>query len=128
MKDSKPHLPEAGRRPRQRAKHILWAIVGIVIVLPLVGGIIGIKVFQFKAMGDAEAHQTMPPQVVNAVQVREENWQPKLSAVGTVMAVQGTVVSTEAEGVVREIALSPACRPGRLSACGNIRAAKMPRW
>lgn len=105
------NLPAEGQQsPKRRGKHILWAILGIIIVLPLIGGIIGIKVFQFKAMGDAEAHQTMPPQVVNAVRVRAEKWQPNLSSVGTVMAVQGTVVSTEAEGVVREIAFEAGSR------------------
>ena len=116
MKKIKTLQGVAQNRPRQRAKNLLWAILGIVIVLPVVGGIIGIKIFQFKAMNDAEARQVMPPQPVNAVQVREENWQPNLSSVGTVMAVQGTVVSTEAEGTVREIAFEA----GSLVKAGDV--------
>ncbi len=95
---------EAREIPKSRARRFLWTLLGIVIVLPFIGGIVGIKIFQFKAMGDANAKQIMPPQAVNVVQVREETWKPSLSSVGTVAAVQGTVVSTEAEGVVREIA------------------------
>jgi len=104
MKTTENLNVERQQRRRQRVKNILWAILGVVIVLPFVGGITGIKVFQFKAMSDANARQMMPPQPVNFVQVREENWQPSLSSVGTVMAVQGTVVSTEGEGIVRNIA------------------------
>ena len=106
MKNTKTRHVEAQKSPRKRAKNILWAIIGVVIVLPLVGGIFGIKVFQFKAMSDASAKQMMPPQPVNFFQVREDIWQPSYSSVGTVMAVQGTVVSAEAEGTVREIAFA----------------------
>ena len=104
MKNMRTFQGETANKPKRRTRNFIWAILGIVLVLPIVGGIIGIKVFQFRTMGEAAAKQTMPPQAVNAVQVREENIQPSFSSVGTVMAVQGTVVSTEAEGVVREIA------------------------
>src|SRR4029453_6257646 len=39
----------------------------------------------------------------NVSEVREELVQPRVAAVGSVMAFQGTVVSAEAGGVVREI-------------------------
>ena len=58
---------------------------------------------QFKAMGDAAAQQVMPAEPVNSFEVREEQWQPRVAAVGSVVAVQGTVVSAEADGMVREI-------------------------
>jgi membrane fusion protein (multidrug efflux system) len=80
-----------------------WAVLGIIIVLPIAGGIIAIKASQFKAMAAATANQVMPPQPVNVAEVREEQVQPRVAAVGSVMAFQGTVVSAEAEGVVREI-------------------------
>lgn len=107
---------EAQDQPKKRARNFLWAIFGIVLVLPVAGGILGIKLFQFKAMGDAAAQQVFPPEPVNAIEVREENWQPSLSSVGTVMAVQGTVVSAEAEGIVREIAFEA----GSLVKAGDV--------
>lgn len=91
---------------KQKTRNFFWAVLGIVIVLPVAIGLIGIKVFQFKTMGDAAARQVLPPQAVNSIQVREENWQPSFSSVGTVKAVQGTVVRTEAEGTVREVAFA----------------------
>ena len=82
---------------------IRFVIIGLLIALPIVGGLVGIKVLQFSAMGEAAAQQVMPPEPVNAIEVRETQWQPRVASVGTVMAVQGTVVRTEAEGIVREI-------------------------
>jgi len=84
-------------------KRFSWALLGIMIVLPIAAGIVTIKVLQFRAMGAAFARQVMPPQPVNVAEAREEEWQPRVSSVGSVTAVQGTLVSTEAEGVVREI-------------------------
>jgi membrane fusion protein (multidrug efflux system) len=45
----------------------------------------------------------MPPTTVSSAVVEEEDWAPTLSAIGSVSAVQGTVVSTELGGVVAEI-------------------------
>lgn len=78
-------------------------IRGIAIVLSIVGGVAGIKMNQFGSMAAAAASYAPPPERVNAVEVRTVDWQPRVSAVGTVKAFQGTVVSTEADGVVREI-------------------------
>ncbi len=84
-------------------KGLRFVFIGIIVALPIVGGLIGVKMLQFSAMGEAAAHQVMPPEPVNAIDVREVLWQPRVSSVGTVMAVQGTVVSTETAGIVREI-------------------------
>ena len=46
---------------------------------------------------------TMPPTTVSSVSVKEEDWAPRLTAVGSVSAVQGAVVSAELAGVVSEI-------------------------
>src|SRR5262249_16853930 len=80
-----------------------WSLLGIMMVLPIAVGIGVIKASQFKAMGAASAQQKVPPQPVNVVEAHEEQWQPRVPAVGSVTAVEGTVVSAELEGVVREI-------------------------
>ncbi len=84
-------------------KRLRWAVLGVGIALSICGALVATKILQFKAMGAAAARQTVPPQPVNVAEVREEEWQPRVSAVGSVTAVQGTVVSTEIEGIVREI-------------------------
>lgn len=88
-------------------KSLRYVILGILIAIPVIGGLVGIKFLQFGAMSDAAAKQVMPPLPVNAAIVREEVWQPEVASVGTVMAMQGTVIRTEAEGVVREISFEP---------------------
>jgi len=84
-------------------KRLRWALLGIVIALPIAGGLVASKVLQFKAMGAAAAQQVVTPQPVNVAEVKERQWHPRVSAVGSVTAVEGTVVSTEVEGIVREI-------------------------
>lgn len=73
-------------------------------MLPIVGALVGIKVLQIQSLIAAAAQQEMPPQPVTVAEVREDQWNPRVPAVGSVVAVQGITVSTEAEGVVREIA------------------------
>jgi len=46
---------------------------------------------------------TMPPTTVSSAPVKEEDWPPVLSSVGSISAVQGAVVSTELSGTVGEI-------------------------
>jgi len=75
------------------------AIGGLVVLVII---LVGIKVMQIaKMMGSP---MTMPPTTVSSTVVKEEDWAPTLSAVGSVSAVQGAVVSTELGGVVSKIA------------------------
>jgi membrane fusion protein (multidrug efflux system) len=84
---------------------VIYPLCGL-LAAALIGFIIFGTIFsQFKTMGEAGAQMMamMPPTPVNAVEVREQDWQPRVSSVGTVTAVQGTMISAEAEGTVREI-------------------------
>ncbi|HEX5056192.1 MAG TPA: efflux RND transporter periplasmic adaptor subunit [Gammaproteobacteria bacterium] len=90
---------------QQRHKKSPYALYGLIGAVALVVIIVAVKGFQIKAMIDSGAQMMamMPPTPVNAVEVKEQDWQPRVSSVGTVEAVQGTVISAEAEGTVREI-------------------------
>ncbi|MBV1786663.1 efflux RND transporter periplasmic adaptor subunit [Marinobacterium sp. D7] len=88
-------------------RKLLLVLLGVVIALPMVAGLAGIKLLQFDTMGKAFADMAMPPEPVNAAEVFEYTRQPQIPAVGTVMSVQGTLVRTETEGVVREILFEP---------------------
>ena len=48
----------------------------------------------------------MPPTTVSSAVVKEEDWAPVLSAVGSISAVQGAMVSTELGGVVAKVEFS----------------------
>src|SRR6184192_3410271 len=63
--------------------------------------IFGIKALQIVKM--ATTKQPIPVATVTSAPVKEEDWAPVLSAVGSVSAVQGATVSTELGGTVSEI-------------------------
>ena len=58
------------------------------------------KIEKGKAMG---AKFAPPPAAVTTVVVKAETWQPVLSAVGSLKAVNGVVLSTDLAGIVAEI-------------------------
>jgi membrane fusion protein (multidrug efflux system) len=60
-----------------------------------------VKFSQFYKMSSAP--MVMPPTTVTSATVKEEDWAPKLSAIGSVSAVQGAVVSTELGGIVSDV-------------------------
>lgn len=88
-------------------KKMLWATAGILVASAITGSLVFVKIGQFQAMGAAAEKMVMPPQVVNVLEVREEARQPVMSAVGSVRAINGTAVSTEADGIVRDILFKP---------------------
>jgi membrane fusion protein (multidrug efflux system) len=63
--------------------------------------VVGIKALQFGKM--MSTPRVVPVVTVTSAPVKEENWALKLSAVGTVSAVQGAVVSAELGGTVSQI-------------------------
>lgn len=89
------------------SRKLLWSFAGVVIALSIAGGVIAVKLSQFKAMGAAGEQMTMPPEIVNVLPVQQQQRQPRLAAVGSVMAMNGTEVSTESDGVVRAIYFEP---------------------
>lgn len=88
-------------------RKLLLVFLGMVIAIPIILAIAGTKIFQFQAMAEAGAHFQMPPEPVNVLAAREERWQPRVSSVGSVLAINGTVLSTEMDGVVRAINFQP---------------------
>src|SRR6266568_3982385 len=65
--------------------------------------LIDVKAFQFRAMAAAGAKMAPPATTVTSAVVREEDWAPRLSAVGSVSAVQGAVLSTDLAGTVAQV-------------------------
>jgi membrane fusion protein (multidrug efflux system) len=90
-------------RPKQsnakpRRKGIVIAIALLVTICVFAFGIKALQIGKMMSMP-----QTMPPTTVSSTAVKEEDWAPRLTAVGSVSAVQGAVVSAELAGVVSEI-------------------------
>ena len=88
------------------------AILFFALRAPTAGAIFGVvalflaladlKAFQFRKM--TSSPMQMPATTVSSVVVKEEDWAPTLSAIGSISAVQGAVVATELAGVVSKIA------------------------
>src|SRR5438874_8227625 len=79
-------------------KIVIKALLGVGVLFLI---IFGIKALQIVKM--ATTKQPVPVATVTSVPVKEEDWAPTLTSVGTVSAVQGATVSTELGGTVSEI-------------------------
>lgn len=93
-------------------------IIGIAIVLVVAGGLGSIKVLQIKTAMAAAKSFTQPPETVSSAVVHEEKWQGTLTAIGSVTAVQGVMITPEIAGTVREIAFES----GAIAAKGDLLA------
>src|SRR6266478_4081596 len=78
-------------------------VLAIIIVIVVIAGIGGIKVLQIKTLIAGGKHFAPPPETVSSAVAREEKWQGFLSAIGSVVAHQGIIVTPEIAGTVREI-------------------------
>lgn len=84
-------------KPRRRRG--LGIAMGLLIAILIF--VLGIKALQIGKM--MSSPRMIPTVTVTSTTVKEENWRPRLSAVGSVSASQGAVVSAELAGIVSEI-------------------------
>jgi membrane fusion protein (multidrug efflux system) len=78
--------------------------ISLVIVLVVVAVLAGVKVKQIRILMATAATMVLPPEAVSSAVAREEKWQDTLPAVGSIVAVQGVMITAELPGTVREIA------------------------
>ncbi len=69
----------------------------------LLGGVIGFNTFKGYMIQKFMANSPVPPATVSTQKADFEQWQPQLTAVGTLRAVRGVDVTTEVAGLVRSI-------------------------
>src|SRR6266496_1066352 len=86
--------------PKMKSKRGPWrlAIGGLLALVIL---LVGVKALQIVKM--TSTPMVMPPTTVSSATVKEEDWAPVLSAVGSVSAVQGAIIAAELGGVVSDI-------------------------
>lgn len=75
--------------------------VAIILLVGIVVFVFGIKAMQIGKM--MSMPKMMPTTTVTSAVAKEEDWAPRLSAIGSVSATQGAMVSTELAGIVSEI-------------------------
>ena len=68
---------------------------------------------QSKATAEAMKHYVPQPETISSVVAREEKWQESLTAIGSIVAVQGVTVTPEIAGTVREIAFESGAVVGK---------------
>ena len=83
---------------KSKRKITFLAIGGVIAVFLVLALIKGLQISTMMKM----PHQ-MPPTTVSSAVAKDEDWPPLLSAVGSLSAVQGAVVSSELDGTVGEI-------------------------
>ncbi len=67
------------------------------------GGVFGMKYMGKKGMNAYFDNMPVPPATVSATEVRRASWPRVIEAVGTLSAVNGIEVTTEAAGIVKSI-------------------------
>src|SRR5436190_14031054 len=81
------------------SKRMIMATVFAVLCLVFV--IADVKMLQFNKL--ASMPRTMPATTVTSTVVKEEDWAPIRSSVGSISPVQGALVSAELAGVVSKV-------------------------
>ncbi|MBW2054865.1 MAG: efflux RND transporter periplasmic adaptor subunit [Deltaproteobacteria bacterium] len=85
-------------------KRIIITLIGIIV---LIGGLAGIKGLQIRRMIAHGDSFVPPPEVVTTAMAKNDSWESFLTAVGSLEAVQGVVVTAELTGKVVHIAFVP---------------------
>jgi membrane fusion protein (multidrug efflux system) len=78
-------------------------LTGIIIVVLVLAGLATVKVLQIRSMIHFAATFTPPPETISSALATNETWPDTLTAVGTINAAQGVIVSPEIAGTVSEI-------------------------
>ena len=82
-------------------------ILMLLVVGILFGGIFGFKTFIDAQIDEFFDQMPVPTATITATEARVARWSEEIRAVGTLEAVQGTTLTTEVGGIVREILFQP---------------------
>ena len=86
---------------RKRARGAVFKVILALVALFLL--IAGIKALQILTMVSAGKKMAPPPTTVTSAEVQKGDWQPMLTAIGSISPVQGAMISAELAGTVAEI-------------------------
>ncbi|HEX7182233.1 MAG TPA: efflux RND transporter periplasmic adaptor subunit [Thermoanaerobaculia bacterium] len=94
-------------------KRMVLMLIAVSVFLAAVGFI---KFRQMQGAGAQAAAFQPPPEAVTTIVARQETWPATVSAIGSVTAVQGVVVSADLPGIVKRIAFES----GRMVRKGDV--------
>lgn len=78
-------------------------LIMLVVVALVAGAIVGFNLFKAHMIRQFMASNAAPPATVSTISAELQEWQPELTAVGSLRAVRGVDVTTEIAGMVRSI-------------------------
>jgi len=78
-------------------------VLMLVIAGLIFGGIFGFQAFKSRMIKKYLSSQGVPPQTVSTIKATAQEWQPELSAIGTLRAVRGADLAPEVAGVISAI-------------------------
>jgi membrane fusion protein (multidrug efflux system) len=78
-------------------------VIMAVVVAVILGGIFGWQTFMAKMMSKYMGAAATAPQTVSTIAAAEDKWQSRLQATGSLRAVRGADLSSQASGIVDEI-------------------------
>jgi membrane fusion protein (multidrug efflux system) len=81
-------------------KKILVTAFGLLVIIALLGGIKGMQIAALIAAG---SNQVLPAETVTSATAKNDVWENTVTAVGTLVAVQGVNVAAESPGKIVEI-------------------------
>ena len=85
-------------------KKIILAILGLLVIVGILGGIKGLQIDRMMAVG---SQAVQPPATVTTAVVGAESWETLITSVGSLEAVQGVMLTAELSGKVVRIAFEP---------------------
>jgi membrane fusion protein (multidrug efflux system) len=78
-------------------------IIVVIAAGALLAAIVAFNTWKANFVAELRKKNSAPPQTVSAASVRFTEWQPEVSAVGSMRAVRGVDVTTEVTGLVRSL-------------------------
>ena len=92
--------PQREETRRLRRRRIIIVVVAVVLLIAVLAGL---KVWQIMSMISKMKAAGQPAQTVTTITASSSDWQPELSAVGSLRAVRGVNITTELAGLVRSV-------------------------
>ena len=92
------------KKPASMPKRLFWTLLLAVLVF---GGVFVAKAIMGKGMNEFFDNMPQPASAVTDYAAKQEQWADAEESVGTFVAVNGTDVTTEAGGIVRELSIKP---------------------
>mgnify|MGYP000113470094 CR=1 FL=1 len=88
-------------------KRVIYTIISLLILIGLLGGIKGLQIVRMSAQS---SQAVPPPETVTTAVVETDSWESRLTAVGSLVAVQGVMVTAELTGKIVRIAFEPGAK------------------